>query len=160
VNGLKNPKSKADKKTKGIVGYSSISTVLLDLDNMSFRTAMFWTLKILKLFRSRKTDKWRPQKRIDLEGFLLLKSSKNHYHVVYNKTVSLLENQNVVAWACLLTHKIELMQWFVMQIIKGSFTLRIGKKGDKPAPRIVFRYGKQDSEIENYMNIRKAFRNV
>jgi hypothetical protein len=160
VNGLKNPKSKANKKVKGIVGYSSTSTAMLDFDDASFKTARYWAFRILRLFRSRKTDKWKPQKRIDLEGFLLVKSSKKHYHIVYNRTVSWIENLNVVAWACLLTHKTELMKYLVMQILKGSSTLRIGKKGDKPAPRIVFRYGKQDSEIKNYLNIRKAFRNV
>jgi hypothetical protein len=157
---MMNPKTKAHKKSEAILGYSDTSTVKLDFDNASFKTALFWALKILRLFRSRKTDKWRPQNRINLEGFLLVKSSKNHYHIIYNKSVSWLENSNAMAWACLLTHKIELMKWFIMQIIKGSSTLRIGKKGDKPSPRIVFRYGKQDCEIKNYLNIRKEFRNV
>ena len=62
---------------------------------------------------------------------------------------------NVVAWTCLLSHKTELMKWLVMQFIKGSSTLRIGKKFDKPAPRIVFRFGKEDGEIKAYLKFRR-----
>lgn len=142
------------------MGYSDMSTVMLDFDNMTFKTAKYWAFKILRLFRSRKTDKWTPEHKINLEGFLILKSSKKHYHIVYNESVSWLENLTVIAWACLLTHKTELMKYLVMQILKGSSTLRIGKRGDKPAPRIVFRFGKQDNEIKTYLKWRRENRNV
>lgn len=155
-----NQKSRASKKLRGIVGYSDTSTVMLDFDNMTFKTAKYWAFRILRLFRSRRTDKWTPEHKIDLQGFLVLKSSKRHYHIVCNKSVSWLENLNVIAWACLLTHKTELMKYLVMQILKSSSTLRIGKQGDKPAPRIVFRFGKQDNEIRNYLKWRRESRNV
>jgi hypothetical protein len=99
------------------------------------------------------------EKRI-IEGFIILKSSKRHYHVIFNRTVTWAECIIVVAWACLLTHSIELMQWLVMQILKGSCTLRIGKEGEKPSPRIVFRFGKQDKEIESYLKWRRENRKV
>jgi hypothetical protein len=154
-----NQKLKA-KHCKGIEGISDTSTVKLDFDNMQFKTAQHYAFKILRLFRSRKTDKWTPEHKINLEGFLIRKSSPKHYHIIYNKTVSWLENLEVVAWACLLTHKIELMQWFVMQTMKCNSTLRIGRQGDKSAPRTVYTYGKQDCEIRNFLKIRRKFRNV
>jgi len=127
---------------------------------LPFKTAQHYAFKTLGLFRSRKTDKWTPEHRIDLEGFSVLKSSKKHYRVVYNRSVSWLENLDVMAWSCLLIHSIELMKWFVMQAMKCSSTLRITKEGDKPAPRIVFRFGKQDYEIRNYLKWRRENRNV
>ena len=33
----------------------------------------------------------------------------------------------------------------------GCSTLRVSRKGDKPSPRIVYRYGKQDGEIRNFL---------
>lgn len=128
ADGLIHRRLKAPKKCKGILGYTDTTTVKLDFDNVSFKTAKFWVFKILRLFRSRRRDIWTPQLKINLEGFLILKSSKKHYHVIFNKSVSWLENLNVLAWTCLLSHNVELMKWFVMQCVKGSSTLRIGKK--------------------------------
>ena len=42
-----------------------------------------------------------------------------------------------------------------MQCIKRSSTLRFSAKGKKPAPRIVMKHGKQDKEIQNFLEYRK-----
>jgi hypothetical protein len=39
-----------------------------------------------------------------LEGFIILKSSENNYHVVFNRRVSWPENMKIVAWVSLLSH--------------------------------------------------------
>ncbi|MEX2739273.1 MAG: hypothetical protein Q6356_009430, partial [Candidatus Wukongarchaeota archaeon] len=44
-------------------------------------------------------------------------------------------------------------KWLLMQCIKQSSTLRISSKGEKPSPRIVFRSGKQDQQISNYLKM-------
>jgi hypothetical protein len=97
---------------------------------------------------------------LDLEDFIILNSSTNNYHALFDRSVSWLENLDVMAWSSLLTHLVKLMKWFVMQVVKGSSTLRIMGKGDKPAPRIVFRFGKQDNETKNYLKWRRENRNV
>jgi hypothetical protein len=42
-----------------------------------------------------------------------------------------------------------------MQGIKESSCLRVGKKKDKPSPRIVYRFGKQDENISFFPKTRK-----
>ena len=51
------------------------------------------------------------------------------------------------AWAALLTHNISQLKYLQMQLIKGSSTLRVSPKNDKPVPEVVYRFGKQDGEI-------------
>jgi len=47
-----------------------------------------------------------------------------------------------------------------MQCIKGGSTLRISPKKDKPSPRIVYRYGKQDGEIHLFLLKRQEIWNI
>jgi hypothetical protein len=47
---------------------------MLDFDDRCFRYAKDWAFRTLKQFR--------------LGGFVILKSSKNHYHVVFDRPVS------------------------------------------------------------------------
>lgn len=42
-------------------------------------------------------------------------------------------------------------KWFAMQCTKESSALRMSPKKEKPTPRIVFHYGKQDKEIKNFL---------
>ena len=109
---------------KSVIGYTDTETVKLDFDNMPFNQVRCWALKTMDWFK--------------LEGFVILKSSKNHYHVVFNKKVSWKKNLKIVAWTCLLSHNMKLLKWFVMQCIKEGSTVRISPKRDKPSPRVVF----------------------
>jgi hypothetical protein len=74
---------------KSIIGYTDTETGKLDFDNMPFKQVKYWALR---------TMKWHK-----LEGFIILKSSKNHYHVVFNREVSWSENMRIVAGISLLT---------------------------------------------------------
>ena len=123
------------------MGYIDTETVKLDLDNTSFQKAKHWASLALKKFK--------------LGGFLILKSSKNCYHVVFNRTVSWSENMSIVAWISLRSHNRKLQKWFAMQCIKMESTLRVSSKGSKPSPRTVFRQGKQTNEIKNFIKYRK-----
>jgi hypothetical protein len=121
---------------KSILGYSDTETVKLDFDEMSFRSVKYWASKAMKRFK--------------LAGFLILKSSKENYHAVFNRKVTWKQNMSVVAWVALLSHDEGLRRYHLMQCIKGCSTLRVSSKRDKPPPRIVYRYGKQDQSVKEF----------
>ncbi len=127
-------------KASPILGFSDAETVKLDFDEASFSSVKYWALRAMKWFK--------------LRGFLVLKSSKKCYHVVFDREVSWAENIRVVAWVALLSHSRGLQKYCLMQCIKGCSTLRMSQKQDKPAPRIVYRFGKQSRNIKNFMKNR------
>lgn len=142
-NGL-NVKLKAERDN-GILGFTDRYTVKLDLDDTPFKTALHYAKRVNRWFR--------------LEGFLILRSSKGNYHVVFNKPVTWEKNVRVMAWACFISSfNPALLRWFVMQCIKRSSTLRFGKKGNKPRPRIVHRHGFEDKRIAVYIRSRELAR--
>jgi hypothetical protein len=51
-----------------------------------------------------------------------------------------------------------LAKYVVMCGIKTVSCLRIGKKKEKPSPRTVFKFGKQNNEIENYLQFKRNLR--
>ena len=113
---------------KPIFGFTDTETVKLDFDNTPLKQVKYWASKTMKRFK--------------LEGYLVLKSSEDNYHVVFNRRVLWKENMKIVAWVSLLSHNGMLEKWFLMQCIKEGSTLRISPKKDKPSPRIVYREGK------------------
>ena len=129
-----------------ILGYSDTETVKLDFDKTPFRVVKHWADRTANWFK--------------LEGYLILKSSENSYHVVFNRTVTWKENLKIVAWVCLHSHHSRLLRWLLMQCIKGSSTLRISPKGKKPAPRIIFRNGQQGKEIKSFLTQRDQIRKI
>lgn len=124
-----------------VIAVTNKETVKLDLDGMSLRLAKKWSTTTMKYHK--------------LKGFILLKSSKNHYHAVFDRKVSWAKNMSIVAWVSLMSHNDELLKWFRMQCIKGDSTLRVSPKEDKKSPRIVYRFGSQDNRIKHYLECRK-----
>ena len=116
----------------------------LDLDNVSFRSTKYWALKAMKRFR--------------LGGFIILKSSENCYHVVFNRMVSWSENMHIVAWVSLLSKNRGILRWLPMQCIKESSTLIVSPKKDKPPPRVVYRYSKQYGQIRSFLEYRQKIK--
>jgi hypothetical protein len=57
----------------------------------------------------------------------------------------------VMAWVAMLSQIPNLKKYVLMQCIKEGSTLRVSPKGDKPSPRIVFHYGKQDMQIRKFL---------
>lgn len=127
-----------------VKGYSDRETVKLDFDDITLIEVRKW---------ARKTCYW-----FDLQGFMVLESSKNCYHVVFDRSVDWIENVSIMAWTVLQSQNQGLNKWFVMQCIKKCSTLRISSKGRKPAPRIVHRRGSQSHEVSNYLNARNLSR--
>ena len=127
-----------------IVGCTDTNTVLLDFDNEDFKTVLHWASRTIKRFK--------------LGGFLILKSSERNYHVVFNREVDWGENMRVVAWVALLSHNKGLERWHRMQCIKMGSTLRISPKEGKPSPRIVYREGREDDRIADFLRFRRIIK--
>jgi len=125
-------------------------TVKLDLDEMSFRSVRYWANLVLRKYK--------------LRGYIILKSSKKCYHVVFDRYVNWDENMSIVGWVSIISKSLKLKDYLGMQCIKMSSTLRVAPKGDKPSPRIVFKYGSQDHAIKDFLEfrqrIKKIFRSV
>lgn len=150
VNGLTRQKLKVGKcsikehtpKGVPIIGYTDTSTVKLDFDKTTLRKVKRAALRVCRWFK--------------LEGFIIFKSSGECYHVVFNKAVSWRQNVSIVAWTCyIIRFNLPLMRWLVMQCIKKSSTLRLSTKGGKPVPRVLYRFGQQNSMIRNYLKTRR-----
>jgi hypothetical protein len=114
---------------------------MLDFDNMGSEEVKYWASRICKVHK--------------LNGFLIIRSSKGNHHVLFNRTVSWAENLSIIASVCLTLKYESLTKWFLLQCIKKESTLRISIKGDKSSPRIVYRYGKGDGQIREYLRYRK-----
>jgi len=95
-----------------------------------------------------------------LGGFLIVRSSKRNHHIVFNRAVSWAENMSIVASLCLTLKHESLTKWFLLQCIKREPTLRTSIKANKPSPRIVYHYGKQNGKIKEYLRYRKFGRLV
>jgi hypothetical protein len=132
--------------SKPILGYSDTSTVKLDFDDAEFKEVKYWALRTMKWFR--------------LRGFIILKSSKSHYHVVFDRRVTWERNIHIVAWVALESGNSKLQRYLVMQCIKESSTLRLTSKKEKPTPRIVYRFGRQSGEINNFLKMRSLVRQI
>ena len=131
---------------KPILGYTDRTTVKLDFDGELFRKVKYWADRAMKHFR--------------LGGYVILKSSRDHYHVVFNKTESWERNTQIIAWVALLSRNAGLKKWVLMQCIKGASTLRVSSKREKASPRIVFSEGKQDQEIATFKRWRRLIKKV
>jgi hypothetical protein len=141
-NGL-TEKSSQDKP---VLGYSDTETVKLDFDDSPYKIVKYWAERALNWFK--------------LGGYIILKSSKNSYHVLFNKSVSWAQNMSIVAWVALQCRNRGLVKWFIMQAIKKSSTLRVSKKKDKPSPRIVYRHGEQDEQIQGFLEYRRFIKSI
>jgi len=129
-----------------ILGITDSETVKLDFDNTSFKTVKYWAFRTMRWF--------------GLKGFIILKSSKHSYHVVFDRNVSWSKNVKVMAWVCLLSQHKLLTKWFIMQCIKEASTLRVSQKKQKPEPRVVFRYGSQDNQIAEFLAYHRFIKNI
>ena len=129
---------------KPIFGLTDDEAVMIDFDNSNFRTVLYWAKRTMKFHK--------------LEGFIVLKSSEKSYHVVFNRSVDWSENMRIVAWVSLLSHKKGTQNYHLMQCIKQASTLRVSKKRQKPKPRIVYRHGKQNEQIQGFLEYRKMIK--
>ena len=134
--------SKADP----ILGITDRFTVKIDFDEIDFKTTKYWADLTLKKFK--------------LGGYVMLKSSKKCYHVIFDSYVSWEENLSIIAWVSILSKNLSLLRYLAMQCIKMSSTLRVAPKGEKPAPRIIYRFGSQDNAIKDFLDFRQLIKRI
>lgn len=121
---------RGDKKTGFITGFTTSNGLMLDLDRTTFQEskqiAEYWNIKF------------------QLQQYLIIESSPFNYHVIFGfKTDDwgfICSMLGKIAWHYhFYNHnsKPQLTNWILLQIIKGSQTLRISMKNKKPVPKIV-----------------------
>ena len=120
------------------VGFNTDRGLVLDLDNMKFKKALWLAETLMKKHK--------------LEGFLLIKSSDKNYHVVFNRYLS---------WKTItkiLFSQYESLRWAVFQMKEGQLTLRVSKKNNKSKPKVLLTVGKTDKLIRDYIEVYRMFR--
>lgn len=90
-------------------------------------------------------------KKYSLEGYLLIESSPNHYHVVFNRYTSWRKTIQII-FSIRKCH-----DWATWQAKKGELTLRVSTKKEKKLPRIVQCVGYTDKLISDYLEIYNLF---
>ena len=80
--------------------------------------------------------------------------------MIFNKSVNWAENMSIVAWVSLQSKNQNMLRYLRMQCIKKSSTLRVRPKGEKTAPRIVYREGKEDEQISLFLNQRRLYQKI
>jgi len=125
-----------------IIGTFTKNYVQIDFDEMSF-------LDVIKICDAA-LKKW------NLEGYIIIKSSKQHYHAVFNKYFKKWEDvAKIMSWIAIISENIKVKDYVLLQIIRKESTLRLTEKANKPKPRIVYRCGKHDKGILWYETIKK-----
>lgn len=120
------------------IAFNTNRGLMLDLDNMKFRKALWIAETLMKRYR--------------LEGFLLIKSSNKNYHVVFNRYLS---------WRTItkiLFSQYECLRWAVFQLREGMLTLRISEKNNRDRPKVLLKFGKTDKLIKDYLEACKVVR--
>jgi hypothetical protein len=127
-----------------MITYSSYCTVMSDFDSDVYRNVKALAHRICNRYR--------------LQGYLILLSSKNHFHVVYNRRVSWAINMEILAYTCMQSGNKSLTAWFLQQCHKHYSSLRVNCKGRKHSPRIVYVYGRIDGQVRDYLEFRSLFK--
>lgn len=140
----------------------SDDTIRVDFDNTILDEVKLWAYRALKWFK--------------LEGFIILESSHKNYVVkekrkiffrlrkasyllIFNRPVEWIKNVKIMNW---IAHEVylesgneDVQRYVTMQCIKETSTVRISRKGKKPIPKVVFRFGLQDKMIRKYFGNRR-----
>lgn len=135
-------KTKAHKP-KFVYGFTTSHGLLLDLDHTTLKETIWIADKYLERFK--------------LGGYLILRSSENNYHVVFNRYMTWKKVLGCLFKIVWYYHyhkhgaKPSLTFWAILQACKESETLRISTKKQKSKPKIIKRKGKTDKLIKDYI---------
>lgn len=132
-----------------VLGFTTSKGVLLDLDNTKLASVKRLCAILLKHKRFRYI-----KSKIDLEGYLIVESSKDHYHVIFNKYLSF-KNALIIASTVRIGN---IVSWLVERIKHGEFTIRISTKNNNDKPKIVLSVGKTDKLIKDYLETYSMFK--
>lgn len=125
------------KRNYYTIGFTTPKGLCLDLDDISLKKSEKLANFLLKKYK--------------LQGYLLIKSSPKHYHVVFNKYLSWKRTLQILA------RVFKCIEWALWQIRKGEITLRISPKKGKNLPKIIKCVGKTDKLIKDYLEIYNLF---
>jgi len=151
-----------------VVGNNERDTVMLDFDLVPFEEVRYWCFRAYRWFK--------------LWGFLILESSaeermvegayksvldiwrRSSYHAVFDRPVSWKRNIQVLDWVANESHLPKLIDYALMQGIKGSATLRMSCKPEKgkikPPPTEVFSWGDQSHQIAKYWATNRVIQKI
>ena len=115
----------------------------LDLDRVSYK-------------KVKSISRWLVEK-FDLWGFIILRSSKDNYHVVFDRPVSWEENTKTLGYLMYMADNMGVDKWVMMQLIKGFSVLRVSRKLEKSRPRIIYPEGSQFEQIAGFKEFRNKF---
>jgi hypothetical protein len=140
-----------------IIGDWDKETVRLDFDDTLLSEVKLWSYRACLWFH--------------LDGFIVFQSSmknyiakrnnrvfyrfrKGSYLVVFDRSVHWDTNVKIMNWVGLESGNLNLQKYVRMQCIKKTSTVRISNKGNKPIPKIVFRFGNQNRQIKKFLETR------
>jgi hypothetical protein len=134
-----------------LIGISKQRAFMVDLDATSLSDCVKVAKRAMRWFKAR--DEYADG--IDLQGFAVIESSPGNHHLIFNAySQSWEQTLKVVAFVIRNVSRElsnDALRWLLMQARKGKLTLRISAKGSgKPAPKIVYRFGRQDGFIAEY----------
>lgn len=128
-----------------IVGYTSDRTAMLDLDGVTRNEAIELADELLLRFK--------------LRGYVILKSSCDGWHVVFDRRLSWKNVLRVIFAAPPCRRRWNgHLSWAELQAIKGFATLRICRKGHKDSPRVFHGRGFGTNQVAEYFLCRKKLK--
>jgi hypothetical protein len=146
-----------------VLGITDKESVKLDFDKTPLETVKYWAFRTLSWFKLEGFIIFLSSKKdypVEIDGNIVFKYSKKNYLVVFNRRVSWTKNVHIMDWVAIESQIPKLKDYVLMQGIKEGSTLRVSPKGDKPSPRIVDRYGRQDGEIHLFLLKRQEIKNI
>ena len=118
---------------------------MIDFDDMDLDTVKYW---------AERTCSW-----FELLGYIILQSSERGFHIVFDRNVTWEENTSIMAWLGIISNNKNLWKYILMQLIKGFSTLRASRKGKKPFPEVIFKYGSQRNGVDKFLKSSKLIQN-
>ena len=177
VNGMTDQTSKADSSKRNalaaqdvmgssffelldkiVVGSWYTDTAMYDYDAASLEETIYWAHRAYFWHHLGGYSVWQTSSktRVNREGRRVINKWKTaSYHVIFNEPVSPIKAAHVRCWVAQQSKNENLTRWCIMQDIKESATLRLGRKGCKGVPKLVAHYGRQDKQIKVFKEARK-----
>ena len=119
------------------IGFTTTKGLMLDIDHCRIHKVKNIAKTLMKVYK--------------LEGYLIIKSSKDNYHIVFNKYLTWKKITKI------LFNQYICIRWAIWQMRKGELTLRISRKNGKNKPKIIITTGKTDKLINDYLTIYNQF---
>ncbi len=146
-----------------VIGSWYDGTAMYDYDVRPLEETIYWAHRACKWHHLGGYSVWRTSSKtlLNHDGKRVINRWRiASYHVVFNEPVTPIKAAHVRCWVALLSGNEHLARWCIRQDIKESATLRLGKKGSKGIPRLVFHWGSQDKQIKVFKEARKFVLNM